>query len=249
MSFQHNFSFLAESTMELMAPTRCVVCDKPGQLLCESCRLKLPWISQQWACPNCGAPFGQLVCPECSDKKKRPVIWQSRAVICAMGFKGPPARLILTLKDGHEARLAPIIALAILCALEEAAFWPARDGFSRYDSSKIDGVSFIPATQEAYARRGFDHMELVAKSFCQITGLSLLDVLIRPKAKDQRLLTVEQRKHNLCGSISCIAPVHQSNILLLDDVVTTGASVREATHVLCAAGAHSVTVGALSRVW
>ena len=237
------------STLELLAPTRCVVCEKPGQLLCSECQSKLPWISQQWACPNCGAPFGKLVCSECMDKKKRPVEWESRAVICAMGFKGPPARLILTLKDGHELRLAPVIATAIACALEEASAWRARDGSSRFDSSMIDGVSFIPATAEAYARRGFDHMELVAQSFCQIAGLPLYDVLVRPQAKDQRTLSSVQRHINLKGSIACTAPVDQSNILLLDDVVTTGASIREATRVLCAAGVHSVTVGALARVW
>ena len=239
----------ANSTLELLAPTRCVVCEKPGQLLCRECQSKLPWISQQWACPNCGAPFGKLVCSECSDKKKRPVEWESRAVICAMGFKGPPARLILTLKDGHELRLAPVIAAAILCALEEASAWHALDGTSRFDSSMIDGVSFIPATAEAYARRGFDHMELVARSFCQLTGLPLYDVLVRPHAKDQRKLSSMQRHINLKGSIACTAPVNQSNILLLDDVVTTGASIREATRVLCAAGVRSVTVGALARVW
>ena len=177
------FAATANSTLELLAPTRCVVCEKPGQLLCDECREKLPWISQQWACPNCGAPYGRLVCSECADKKKRPVQWESRSVICAMGFKGPPARLILTLKDGHELRLAPVIAAAILCALEEASVWNARDGTSRFDSSKIDGVCFIPATAEAYARRGFDHMELVAQSFCQLTGLPLYDVL----STEQRL--------------------------------------------------------------
>ena len=182
------FTATANSTLELLAPTRCVVCEKPGQLLCDECQSKLPWITQRWACPNCGAPYGKLVCSECMDKKKRPVQWESRAAICAMGFKGPPARLILTLKDGYELRLAPIIAAAILCSLEEASAWRARDGASRFDSSKIDGVSFIPATAEAYARRGFDHMELVAQSFCKLTDLPLYDVLIRPHAKDQRLL-------------------------------------------------------------
>ncbi|MBF4803025.1 MAG: ComF family protein, partial [Lancefieldella parvula] len=67
----------ANSTLDLLAPTRCVVCEKPGQLLCDECRAKLPWISQQWACPNCGAPYGKLVCSECADKKKRPVQWES----------------------------------------------------------------------------------------------------------------------------------------------------------------------------
>lgn len=240
---------IGQDALELMWQTRCVVCNMPGELLCEECRTTLPWIEQRWACPHCGAPFGSIVCSECMGKHPSQEAWESRSVVCAMGFKGPPACMITNLKDAHELRLAPLMAAAILTALEEAQAWPAPDGLPRWDSDAIDGVCFIPATKRAYARRGFDHMQLVSEAFCRQAQLPLADVLTRPEAQDQRGLGVQDRTINLQGTVSTISDVSGARLLLLDDVITTGASVREATRVLHAQGAASVTVGALARVW
>ncbi len=166
-----------------------------------------------------------------------------------MGFKGPPACIVTNLKDAHELRLAPIVAAAILTALEEAAQWEARDGLPRWNAGSIDGVCFVPATRKAFIRRGFDHMHLVSQAFCQQSQLPLIDVLARPTAQDQRTLNAHDRAANLRGTIISVSDVEGARLLLLDDVITTGSSTREATRVLLAHGAQSVTVGALARVW
>lgn len=166
-----------------------------------------------------------------------------------MGFKGTPACVVTNLKDAHELRLAPVVAAAILTALEEAAQWEARDGLPRWDAGTIDGVCFVPATKKAFIRRGFDHMHLVSQAFCQQSQLPLIDVLARPAAQDQRTLNAHDRAANLRGTITSISDVEGARLLLLDDVITTGSSTREATRVLLAHGAQSVTIGALARVW
>ena len=232
---------VSDGVFELLWQTRCVACDMPGELLCKECISKLPWIEQRRACPNCGAPFGSLVCSECITRKEPYAAWESRSTICAMGFKGPPACIVTNLKDAHELRLAPVVAAAILTALEEAAQWEARDGLPRWDARSIDGVCFVPATRKACIRRGFDHMQLVSQAFCQQSQLPLIDVLARPSAHD--------RAKNLHGTITSVSDVEGARLLLLDDVITTGSSTREATRVLLAHGAQSVTVGALARVW
>lgn len=215
----------------------------PGELVCEECREALPWICQRWACPTCGAPFGHLTCTECDHD------WETRAVVCAMSFEGAAAHMVTYLKDAHELRLASVAAAAMLTALEEAATWPSSDGLPRYDPSSVDAVCFVPATSAAYARRGFDHMELVSRALCAQAGLDLHDVLVREHARDQRRLGREERAANLGGSMRARDEVAGMRLLLLDDVVTTGSSVREATRVLLARGAVSVTVCALARVW
>ena len=106
---------LGEGLAEVLWPTRCVGCDQPGELICSECRAALPWIEQRLACPSCGAPFGYLTCTECDG------LWPTRAAIAALGFHGTPARMVTCLKDGHELRLAPVIAAALLTALEEAS--------------------------------------------------------------------------------------------------------------------------------
>ena len=49
-------SAVMDEALELVAPTRCVGCDEPGALLCDECLAALPWVRQELACPNCGAP-------------------------------------------------------------------------------------------------------------------------------------------------------------------------------------------------
>ena len=233
----------AEGVAEVLWPTRCVCCDQPGELLCDECRAALPWVEQRLACPVCGAPFGFLTCTECDGS------WSPRATVAALGFRGPAARMVTCLKDAHELRLAPVMAAAMLTALEEAAAWPAQDGDPRFDARAVDGVCFVPATSAAYARRGFDHMELVSRELARASGLPLADVLARGPALDQRALGRAGRAANLSGTISTVEDVSGMRLLLLDDVATTGASLNEASRALLAAGAASVTACVLARVW
>lgn len=55
-----------EGIEELLWPTRCVLCDVPGTLLCGECRLELPYIDPLDACPQCGHPHGKLACVNCN---------------------------------------------------------------------------------------------------------------------------------------------------------------------------------------
>lgn len=234
---------VCESLAEALFPTRCVACDQPGELLCEECREALPWIEQRLACPSCGAPYGFLTCTECDGG------WAPRATVAALGFHGAPARMVTCLKDAHELRLAPVVAAAVACALEEASAWPARDGDPRFSRSDTDALCFVPATAEAYSRRGFDHMELVARALSRELGLPLADVLQRASARDQRDLGREERAENLSGTMRAVDDLSGARLLLVDDVATTGSSLAEGARALLARGASSVTACVLARVW
>ena len=243
MSFLAAMRAVGDAAAELVSPTRCVGCEQPGELVCEECRAALPWVEQRLACPVCGAPYGFLTCTECRGD------WPVRATVAALGFRGTPARMVTCLKDAHELRLAPVMAAAMLCALEEAAAWPAADGAPRFDAAATDAVCFVPATAEAFRRRGFDHMELVARPLAVQLGLPLADVLVRGPARDQRALGREARAANLAGTTRAAGDVAGARLLLLDDVATTGASLAEAARALAARGAASVTACVLARVW
>lgn len=249
-----------EALEELLWPTRCVGCNLPGELLCERCRASLPWIEQRSACPVCGAPHGWLTCTECDrsrdhdgeaptlDEETPLTSWPVRSTICALPFSGVGAALVSTLKDGHELRLAPIVAAIMATSLDEARSWDAPDGRPRFDDLHTDAICFVPATAEAYARRGFDHMELVSQALGAFLQLPVLDVLARHKAKDQRALGRQERASNLEGTIEVLADVHGLNVLLADDVITTGSSIRACAEALLAHGAASVTACSLARV-
>lgn len=238
---------MAEGLLELAWPTRCVCCDKPGELLCLECRGRLPWLCQQWACPNCGAPNGWVTCTECAAPRGEP--WETRACVCALPLEGPGRSLAIAHKDGGERRLAPVIAAIMACALDEASLWPAADGAARFSEDEVDAVCFVPATTAAYRRRGFDHMEPVSAALAVMMGLPVADVLARPRARDQRRLGRSERQANARGAVEVVADVSGLSLLLVDDVVTTGASMRACAAALREAGAESVTACALARTW
>lgn len=233
----------ANTAAELLWPTRCVACDMPGELLCEDCRQRLPWINQRWACPVCGAPYGWLTCSACESD------WEPRATVCALSFDQIASQMVACLKDRSELRLASVNAAAMVTALEEASGWPALDGAPRFDTQNTDAICFVPATAAAYARRGFDHMELVSKELAPMLGLPLYDVLARSSSSDQRDLSRFERAHNLQGTVRVVDDVAGMRLLLVDDVITTGASIRECARALYTRGAREVTCCALARVW
>lgn len=243
VSSQLILSHLVDGAAEALWPTRCVGCDRPGTLLCPHCRAALPWIDQRWACLNCGAPAGWLACSECDEP------WETRAVACALPFAGVGTRLVTAYKDGHERRLAPVLAVAIACALDEARAWPAPDGRPRFDPAATDALCFVPATERAFVRRGFDHMEGVARALSALEGIPMADVLARGPARDQRSLGRSERAANLRDSVEVVSDVAGLSLLLVDDVITTGASIRACAQALRDHGAREVSACALARVW
>lgn len=119
--FNHIYKVLATSILETISPTRCVVCDMPGSVLCEGCASSLPFINLTLACPRCGAPFGRTLCTECPMPGSESALLhpeeafpftQARA---ALSFEDGARRIISTYKDGDELRLDAVIA-SLLCA-------------------------------------------------------------------------------------------------------------------------------------
>ena len=243
MDIAHAAHRVGEALLEVAYPTRCVGCERPGQLICDDCRAQLPWIDQRDACPHCAAPYGTLTCTGCKHD------WETRACIAAWSSGGIATRMVTTFKDEHELRLAPVMAAAIATALDEAQGCPAPDGTPRFDPAATDAIAYVPASPAAYERRGFDHMQLVATALAHELDLPLADVLVRADAHDQRELGRVGRLENLSGAVRVSQNVAGMDFLLVDDVITTGSSLRACARALRARGARSVTAAALVRVW
>lgn len=175
--------------------------------------------------------------------------WPLRSTICGLTFEGPAAAMPALLKDAHELRIARVMAAAMACSLDEASQWLAADHRERFCVDALDMLCFVPATARAFARRGFDHMELVSQALSALIGIPMVDMLMRVQAKDQRELDRRERAANAFGTMKVIGDVVGARVLVVDDVLTTGASLCEAARSLLAAGADSVTGCAFARVW
>ncbi|MFR9169933.1 MAG: ComF family protein, partial [Gordonibacter urolithinfaciens] len=152
----------AEALAETLWPTRCAVCDAPGEVLCDACRSALPYLDWWRACPVCGAPFGRVQCSECNPvvlgRAGRDTVPYDGCA-SAVTFGEAPARIVRTYKDQGERRLAEPLA----CLMARA----------RPPSWRPEAVAFVPATSAARRRRGFDHAELLARGLAQWLDLPM----------------------------------------------------------------------------
>ncbi len=217
---------------ELVAPTRCAGCDAPGTLLCPACDATLPRVARETACPRCGAPFGGLVCTEC---------WHSEhsfsAAIAAGSLDGGLARAVVLYKDSGERRLAHV--LGALLAREIACAWPGW----------ADAVTWVPPTREALTRRGFDHCRRLAEPVAHALRAPAVPMLERTSAADQRALGRRARVTNAAGTFAVVEQAPPGRVLVVDDVLTTGATLDAAAAALLEAGSRDVRVAVVARAW
>ncbi|WP_165051194.1 MULTISPECIES: ComF family protein [unclassified Adlercreutzia] len=234
-------SFASEVLTETLWPTRCAVCDAPGELLCDACAARLPFIDACLACPRCGAPFGRVQCTECnhallalSGREQMPFDQAASALVLNEAAR----RIVTTYKDRGERRLCAVMAgvMARYVPPEWTAD-PARTA-----------LTFVPATAAAVRRRGFDHAEQLARSLAALLDLECACVLTRPRNADQRSLSRAQRHANMAGSFAVLAGATlPERVIVIDDVCTTGATLYAAADALREQGARTLQALTFAR--
>lgn len=193
---------------EVLWPTRCAICDKPGEIICRDCLRKLPFIDINKSCKICGEPYGYCQC--CGNHSF------IKQIISATLLNKDSGHIISIYKDAGELRLSQLIANIML------SYMPS--------SWNIDVLTFIPSSKEAYNKRGYDHAEILAKSISEISNIPIVEVFCRPKTIDQRKLSKAERSLNI--NIQTKQIPKQENILLIDDVYTTGATLNACSSLL-----------------
>lgn len=230
----------AEAVVETLWPTRCIICERAGFSVCPSCREGLRYIDQWQACPSCGAPYGALQCTECnvlrladSGRDRLPF----DGCVSAVVFDDDSARIVRGCKDAGEQGLSDFMGYCIACAVPPE--WVSRDVC----------IASVPATRKAKSARGFDHGRALANAVSEYLGLPCETLLFAGRAKDQRDLDRQQRFRNACNRFSPCGPCKGKDVLLVDDVYTTGATLCAATDALMEAGALRVRCATFARVY
>lgn len=164
-----------------------------------------------------------------------------------MHLDGPAADLVHALKyEGWveaAAEMGDRLATVLARHGKPVAGWTAGDG---------PLLVPVPTTRARLRRRGYNQSLLLAERVAATTGLPLLRALSRPRATDsQTRLAPAARAENVRGAFalraSARARVRAADIVLVDDVLTTGATAGEAAVVLGEAGAATVTLVAFAR--
>lgn len=115
---------------------------------------------------------------------------------------------------------------------------------------RFDAVSPVPISDERKKKRGYNQSALIAEPLAARLGVPFADLLEKTRDnREQHMLGRKERKTNVRGVYRARAEETKGkNILLIDDIVTTGATLSECARTLYEAGAESVACAALARV-
>jgi len=226
--------------LDIVLPPHCVACGVllPGAHppLCTTCRQALLEIAAG-TCQQCGQPAGGLPCPVCGFHP-RPLCWIAPVWV----YGGPLADLIIDFKRRGTPLLAEFFARQLARR--------ARENLA--DGNNVDLLVPVPLHPARLARRGFNQSLLLARRVARLLGRPLAANLLRrhrdtPVQAD--LAGRRARRENVRGAFRVSRPrrVAGRRLCLVDDVVTTGATLEACARTLLDAGATSVAALALAR--
>ena len=220
-----------------LLPQRCALCvaPVPDGLLCAACRAALPRLGP--ACPRCALPMP--VAASCAGCLADPPPFA--ATLAAHAYVFPVDRLLQALK--YQGRLA--LAEWAGAALAERAC-AAYPGAALRERAPL--LVPLPLAAARQRERGFNQARLIAGAAASLLALPLADALARPRATaPQAGLPWRQRLHNVQDAFVARRRLDGRDIVLVDDVMTTGATLRAAAAAATAAGARRVECWVVAR--
>ena len=219
-----------------MFPTdfTCDICGREtfGTNICDSCAKTLIFNNKEM-CPLCGRKTARSeFCMEC---KAKPPVYAIAA--SPFVYEGGAALLIKKFKGG-AGYLKNYLADKICKAIKD---------FPEYDC-----IVCVPMTRRAKSRRGFNQSELLAKAVSERVGKPFIKGAVekRRETSAQKELTRKERSKNLAGCFRVVKreEVKGKRVLVVDDILTTGATAEEMAKALLKAGAKKVYLATAASV-
>lgn len=232
-----------QRALSIVYPTQCVLCasqvDREGGL-CGACWRETPFIGGL-ACDACGAPLpgyekGRAHCDRCLET---PRPWEAGRA--AFLYEGNGRRIVLALKHGDRTDLA-----------KPAALWLQHAGRDILTPDTL--LVPVPVHWSRLLRRKYNQSAEISRALSKVTGMAMCqDALLRTKrTQSQNGMTVAERQSNMENAISAnpkrFSVLEGRRICLIDDVMTSGATLTGCASAAFEAGADQVFVMVLARV-
>lgn len=206
---------------------QCNICDAPSNLsLCADCLEQLPQLTT--CCPQCALPnLHGLICGSCL---QNPPSFQ-RAIVPYL-YHPPVSQLLRGWKYHNQYRHN----------------WLIKTLANQLTGIRVDAIVPVPSHWRRKLLRGRDHTQEIANILSkQLKTPTLLGLKRQRRTPTQRGLDKQQRQHNLKNAFTIQADVSGLNLLLVDDVMTTGTTLEMASNELIKSGAKSITVACVAR--
>lgn len=200
-------------------------------------------------CALCGAviPAGVQVCTRC--RQENPCVHAEKRIDLPEGGKTISCKVPYR----YEGKIREaIIRFKFYGRTSSAIFFGERvaDEFAG-QADQFDFITSVPVSAQRKKRRGYNQSELIARNAAQRLRLPYAEVLEKiADNPEQHKLSREDRKRNVCGVYRPLSSgtIQGKRILLIDDIVTTGATLGECAKELLEAGAQAVTCAAIAEV-
>lgn len=219
---------MLDKLIGLLAPHTCLVCDSEGSVLCAWCAPDAT-ISLPARCYRCRVvSLDSRVCENCRKKTSLEHVWVSSV------YDTAAKRLIRKLKFERGKAAAAVIAKILD---ETLPYFPADTV-----------VTYVPTAARRVRLRGYDHAKLIARQFAKRRGLVCTPLLIRHgharQVRSSRADRAEQAAQSYTPRRSNLS---YDTVLLIDDILTTGATVEAAARILKKAGVRHVNAAVFAQ--
>lgn len=233
------------SLADLVFPRRCEICgasvDRPARYLCSACLERLPFVPQQGCCRICGRATegleGEYLCEDCRRPSTKPCFDRAAS---AVSFDELPRQMILDYKFNRALHL-----------VGDFTDWLEGALTVRFAIPEIDLVVPMPITRFHRWNRGYNQSAYLASALAKRIDRKCDPRQLRRVGSPRRQggLDEEARRENVRGTFAAPHPefVRGRTVLLIDDVMTTGATFSEAAATLKSAGATRVWCLSLAR--
>lgn len=222
--------FLAQKIFDFIFPQTCFICGDSGCEICLNCIKRLRRARPK--CLKCAQenPFGVY----CATHREST---QPDRVIAPFAFNGPLRELI------HQLKYEDVTNVVEPLSLEVAHLTKTIPNYREFI------ITYIPLAKKRLLERGYNQSELIAEAVSDVLKVTLTGMLTRVEGHLTQVQSGDQkrRRQNVKGVFKIKQDVEiPENVILIDDVITTGATVEEAAKVLKKAGAKTVIVLALA---
>lgn len=217
-----------------LLPPNCLLCQQPGMGaidLCAACWHELP--INPLACSHCALPLSAPA-PACAECLKHPPPFTR--TLAPLQYLAPISSLVPRFKF-HQDLAAGRLLASLFCQ-------------QLGDVDRPDAIVPVPLHVARLRQRGFDQALELAKLIARHQAIALrADLLLRKRnTVAQSYLNAVERRKNCRGAFVVSAKAMPEHIALVDDVMTTGATVRECAKQLLQAGAKRVDIWVIARV-
>lgn len=219
-----------------LLPPYCTLCLAPTatKALCDGCYHDLPWLDNK-QCSRCALPLETTdsICGGCL--KHQPSFDHCKALF---KYRSPIDTLISQFKYEGNLAIGELLTTMLVSHLSNCSMNPAPDLLIP-----------MPLHSSRLQERGFNQAGILANALSKHFAIPLDHHLCKRvrATRHQMGLNARVRKKNLRNAFSCTRSITDKSVVIVDDVVTTGATVNELASTLRRAGAHRIEVWCLAR--